>query len=186
MKGWKDEGKWRKAARELNFSAEQRKRVLVAREEALATLNQCALTHHSFVTSLSRWPTARSVVAPRRHLCWCNPKAGATNAGELGWVEQSSACCRTVVRISLLHVVLLTIGSIPLCVRAGCMASGTRSTRRCCTGCSQACLRPPAATRPQPPRRVRWCAERDGQTGILFHTRMPVESAEWLEQPPRS
>lgn len=45
MKGWKEEAKWLKAARELNFSVEQRKRVLAARDDALSTLHQCAVLH---------------------------------------------------------------------------------------------------------------------------------------------
>jgi hypothetical protein len=42
MRGWKEEGKWLKAARELDFTPEQRKRVLSARDEALGILHECA------------------------------------------------------------------------------------------------------------------------------------------------
>jgi hypothetical protein len=42
MRGWKEEGKWLKAARELDFTPEQRKRVLGARDEALGILHECA------------------------------------------------------------------------------------------------------------------------------------------------
>ena len=41
MGGWKEEGKWLKAARELDFTSEQRKRVLAARDEALGILHEC-------------------------------------------------------------------------------------------------------------------------------------------------
>jgi hypothetical protein len=40
MRGWKEEGKWLKAARELDFTPEQRKRVLGARDEALGILHE--------------------------------------------------------------------------------------------------------------------------------------------------
>lgn len=43
MSGWKEEGKWLKAARELDFTPEQRKRVLAARDEALGILHECGL-----------------------------------------------------------------------------------------------------------------------------------------------
>lgn len=41
LKGWKDERKWIKAAENINFTKEQRTRVLAFREEALAKLKKC-------------------------------------------------------------------------------------------------------------------------------------------------
>jgi hypothetical protein len=40
--GWKDEEKWLRAARALNLSREQVQKILVARQEMLATLQRCA------------------------------------------------------------------------------------------------------------------------------------------------
>ncbi len=76
MAGWKDEAKWLKAARELNFSPEQRKRVLSARDDALGTLHQCVScksqcfsTCTSLVVSegcaIKQARQARAVVVPR-------------------------------------------------------------------------------------------------------------------------
>ena len=44
LKGWKDEGKWIKAATAVELTPQQRTRVLAFREEALAKLRGCA-TH---------------------------------------------------------------------------------------------------------------------------------------------
>lgn len=51
LRGWKDERKWLRAAKMLNFTAQQRTRILSARSEMLEKLQRWALDLYDHVQS---------------------------------------------------------------------------------------------------------------------------------------
>ena len=61
LKGWKDEGKWVKAAQDLTLTAEQQKRALGLRSSTLKTLQRCGALLEPPTRNPPSWSTADSV-----------------------------------------------------------------------------------------------------------------------------
>ena len=100
MRGWKEEGKWLKAARELDFTPEQRKRVLGARDEALGILHECVSGLLLLVKSAWQPPLQTSLAVPfvRQYIGESEPHAwlaaGCTGSGRRSMRRCCTACSR--------------------------------------------------------------------------------------------